>query len=350
MPPVREEKTPRSLGLPTSFSVMYNYVRGRQLEGTYNNDPTIGYWPITALRIARGWGMPTEEQWPYVGDASLWPPKEEPANIDQLAKRCRLFAYQRVRSEMECKLAIAEQGFVTVAVDITDSWFDARMGKIQLPKQDNTIAGAHCVLLCGYNDNEKIFNFANSWGEKWGDRGFGYLPYQYIDRFLKEAWIILPHEDSAKAQKTRRGIEIRYWGIPSIMHGILHGVEIRDSQSDEREAWAFALEYDGYLNVEELFVRPTYRRSGYFNHLFGHFQGLSNFLSVPLRFWVSHTDAKKNNIAILRHIANKHSFIISNSSVRWASFKIEKTGTSTKLEAQHSIPGVAHRSLHRLPV
>jgi GNAT superfamily N-acetyltransferase len=345
-----DDKTLRSLGLPMSFSVMYNYVRGRQLEGTYNDDPTIGYWPITSLRVSRGWGMPSEEQWPYMEDAAAWPPKEEPANIDQYAKECRLFAYQRVRSEMECKLALAAQHFVTVAVDITDAWFDARMGKIPLPEQDDKILGGHCVFLFGYDDIKKIFNFQNSWGEKWGDKGRGYLPYHYIDRLLTEAWVVIPHEDVPKSKKARGGIEIRWWAIPSILHGVLHGVEIRDSQSDEREAWAFSLAYNGYLNVEELFVRPAYRGRGYFNHLFSQFQELSGFLSLPLRFWVPHADNTSNNMAILRYLADKNGFVVSDSSARWAAFKIEQAGIPIKERIPCRIPGFAHRSMRRLPV
>src|ERR1035437_6365377 len=105
------------------LSPMYIYVRGRQLEGTYNNNPSIGLWPITAFRVMRGWGVPTEEQWPYVGDVHLWPPKEEPHDIDQLAKENKIFAYQRVKSIKEAKIVLANYNLPTIAVKTTEAWF-----------------------------------------------------------------------------------------------------------------------------------------------------------------------------------------------------------------------------------
>lgn len=38
----------------------------------------------------------------------------------------------------------------------------------------------HAVLLVGYDDATQRFKFINSWGEKWGEKGYGYLTYQYI--------------------------------------------------------------------------------------------------------------------------------------------------------------------------
>jgi len=44
----------------------------------------------------------------------------------------------------------------------------------------------HAVAIFGYDDNafhkgmKGCFIFKNSWGKKWGDRGFGYLPYKFI--------------------------------------------------------------------------------------------------------------------------------------------------------------------------
>lgn len=40
----------------------------------------------------------------------------------------------------------------------------------------------HCVYLVGWDDEKKAFQFVNSWGEGWGDKGFGWLPYSYIEK------------------------------------------------------------------------------------------------------------------------------------------------------------------------
>jgi len=312
---------------------MYGYVRSRQLEGTYNNDPTIGCWPITALRIDRGWGNPGEERWPYNGSAESWPPKE-PAHIDRYAKEFRRFAYQRIRSVDECKEAIFKQSSIMVSVDITKSWFNAINGEIPLPKTENEIIAGHGFLMIGYDDHTKKFRFVNSWGVDWGDKGYGYLPYEYFELFLTEAWVdvspkpidIAPYTQSYKAN----GDIAMEWWMPSVLHGIINGLEIRDSEFDERKAWGFAVEYDGYLNVEELFVKPQYRGRGYCKELISGFEQISKHSSVPLRFWISHPDNNTENIVTLEHIADKYGYHLSYSGVRWADFKIEKAEASVQ--------------------
>jgi GNAT superfamily N-acetyltransferase len=334
---------------------MYSYVRSRQLEGTYNDNPTIGCWPITAYRIDRGWGNPGEERWPYYGSAESWPPKE-PAHVDQYAKENRItFAYQRVCSVDECKEAIFKRHFILVSVEITKSWFNAINGEIPLPKTKDEIIAGHGFSMVGYDDHKKRFTFANSWGVDWGDRGLGYLPYEYFDLFLTEAWVdvrpklfdIAPY---ARSYKATGGITME-WSLPSVLHDIIYGVEIRDLELDERKAWGFALEYDSYLNVEELFVKPEYRGRGYSNQLISSFEQLSRDLSLPLRFWISHPDNNAKNMVALRYMVGKYGYHLCYSGVRWADFKIQKTEASIEEKGQLnglSVPNQVLRPSARL--
>jgi hypothetical protein len=36
------------------------------------------------------------------------------------------------------------------------------------------------MLCVGYSDADKVFIVRNSWGESWGDRGYCYIPYDYM--------------------------------------------------------------------------------------------------------------------------------------------------------------------------
>ena len=158
-------------------SVMYTFVRGRQLEGTFPGDPRTGIWRITSLRVSRGWGCPPEQAWPYNGDASAWPPAEPPG-IDKLARNFRINVYQRVRTLNEGRAILAGKQFeVVVTVGITDAWYDARGGRIPTRSHYDKPQFFHTVALVGYDDSAAEFEFANSWGVGWGDKGYGYLPY-----------------------------------------------------------------------------------------------------------------------------------------------------------------------------
>lgn len=41
----------------------------------------------------------------------------------------------------------------------------------------------HAVLLVGYDDQQKVFKFKNSWGPQWGAAGYGYATFDHVDQF-----------------------------------------------------------------------------------------------------------------------------------------------------------------------
>jgi C1A family cysteine protease len=41
---------------------------------------------------------------------------------------------------------------------------------------------AHCVIVVGYDDPSRRLIVRNSWGPAWGDRGYCYLDYGYIEQ------------------------------------------------------------------------------------------------------------------------------------------------------------------------
>ena len=67
----------------------------------------------------------------------------------------------------------------------------------------------HAITLVGYDDDKMRFKFINSWGEDWGERGFGYLTYGFVTEFPVAAFTmedIIAPESAAKynARLTRR--------------------------------------------------------------------------------------------------------------------------------------------------
>lgn len=45
--------------------------------------------------------------------------------------------------------------------------------------------GWHAIAICGYDDSTRRLLFKNSWGEGWGDGGYGTIPYDYVERFSR---------------------------------------------------------------------------------------------------------------------------------------------------------------------
>jgi len=63
-----------------------------------------------------------------------------------------------------------------------------------------TMAGGHGVCICGYDDNINPggadadhrggFKMVNSWGSSWNGNGYVYLSYDFVKRYVWEAWVM----------------------------------------------------------------------------------------------------------------------------------------------------------------
>jgi hypothetical protein len=69
-------------------------------------------------------------------------------------------------------------------------------GVVPMPSPDEASRaahGLHAMLCVGYSEADEMFIVRNSWGEEWGDKGYCYMPYQYVinEKFnLGDSWII----------------------------------------------------------------------------------------------------------------------------------------------------------------
>jgi C1A family cysteine protease len=81
-------------------------------------------------------------------------------------------------------------------------------GKIPYPTTKERVEGGHAIDAVGYDDKMKIKNsnpggpettgallIRNSWGTSWGDKGYGWLPYDYVlSGLATDWWSILTNE------------------------------------------------------------------------------------------------------------------------------------------------------------
>lgn len=73
---------------------------------------------------------------------------------------------------------------------------NTKNGKVPMPKESEKTLGGHAICLVGYDDKARIIKFKNSWSEKWGDNGYGYLSYKYIEKYMLDAWSSVDIEDN----------------------------------------------------------------------------------------------------------------------------------------------------------
>lgn len=72
---------------------------------------------------------------------------------------------------------------------------------IDFPSMSNAVIGGQAVMAVGYDDKRRYRSekgallIKNSWGEAWGEAGYGWLPYDYVRKQLAvDFWIIMRPE------------------------------------------------------------------------------------------------------------------------------------------------------------
>ena len=158
-------------------------------------------------------GVPPEEYWPYViADFD----KEPSSFCYAFAQDYQAIQYFRLdppatpkdlllkRTKSFLAAGLPSMFGFTVFSSISQAGDD---GNIPYPCQGERILGGHAVVAVGFNDEIKIQNttcgvettgallIRNSWGTGWGNRGYGWVPYEYILRGLAiDWWSLLKNE------------------------------------------------------------------------------------------------------------------------------------------------------------
>lgn len=181
---------------PFQPSRLFIYYNERNMEGHTNEDS--GAEIHDGVHCINTIGVCSEDSWPY--DITKY--TEKPAETCyENAKEHRTVCYRAVEQNIDQLKAALIAGFPVVFGFTVYSSFEgddvAKTGIMPMPKDGEQILGGHAVALVGFDDIRKVFIVRNSWGEGWGDKGYFYMPYEFIKNsdYASDFWTITKTDD-----------------------------------------------------------------------------------------------------------------------------------------------------------
>ena len=177
-------------------SRLFIYYNDREIEGTVNEDS--GAAIRDGVKSINKIGVCPETDWPYNISQFTQKPKYE---CYEIAKEHRSLQYKRVEQKIDQLKSALSNGFPIVFGFVVYESFESeettKTGIVTMPEKRESILGGHAVCIIGYDDNKGTFKVRNSWGEKWGDKGYCYFPYKYIlnSNLASDFWTITRIKD-----------------------------------------------------------------------------------------------------------------------------------------------------------
>lgn len=172
-------------------SRLFIYFNERVIAGTVDEDS--GAMLRDGIKTVAKQGVCPEAEWPYVVARYRTKPSQA---CYRHALDHQALTYHSVRRVMGQMKGCLASGFPFVfGLSVYESFESAavaKTGKMLMPKPREKMLGGHAVMAVGYDDAKKAFIVRNSWGDKWGIKGYFMMPYEYLleENLSADFWTI----------------------------------------------------------------------------------------------------------------------------------------------------------------
>jgi len=171
-------------------SILAIYYWERVIEGTVDQDS--GASIADSLQVVSHTGCPNSALWWY--DVSKFKIKPNQKVVADAALH-KVSNYMQINnSNLNIMQNCLSNGYpITIGFTVYSSFESAtvaRTGIVPMPRRGEQILGGHACCIVGYNNAKNWFIVRNSWGVKWADKGYFYMPYAYFTNpnLASDAW------------------------------------------------------------------------------------------------------------------------------------------------------------------
>ncbi|MDB5097356.1 MAG: peptidase [Cyanobacteria bacterium RYN_339] len=158
------------------LSAMFLYYEERVLQDTVGEDS--GATMTAGLQVLQEKGVAPDSAWPY--NIPQFKVKPSQAAYDAAGAN-KVHSATQVKGLDDVKTVVAKGGAVAIGFQVYQSFMKIGAdGVMPMPKPTERVVGGHAVLIVGYDDAKKAVLVRNSWGTKWGQEGYFWMPYAFV--------------------------------------------------------------------------------------------------------------------------------------------------------------------------
>lgn len=150
-----------------------------------NNKKNDVYSLRDVMKAIKKYGICSENNWPY---------DESKVNVkpnDDIVKEYSLnFNYYSVKNKTKYLKQALSYGYpIVFLMSVFQDQEVYNSGIVSMPK-NKKIKEYIVVCMYGFRNSSNTFICMNSIGKEWGERGFFYLPFKYVEKYCCDFWTI----------------------------------------------------------------------------------------------------------------------------------------------------------------
>lgn len=181
-------------------SRLFIYYNERLIDNSVDYD--VGAYLQDGIYSLVKYGVCNEKLWPYI--ISKFAVKPPDACYNAALNHQVLAALNVVQTLSAMQTCLAAGVPFIVGINLYSSFLTTAVSKTgMVPMPDyakERFFGGHAVVCVGYDERKKMWIMRNSWGTKWGIKGYFYLPYNYLldPNLSSDIWNITQIENAGK--------------------------------------------------------------------------------------------------------------------------------------------------------
>lgn len=201
-----DEFLAKKAGRATTLSPAFVYYQERKLQGNADMTEDTGATIETGMKVLEAFGTCPEADMPFLPLAQHKDPGKikkflgtaPTASAVQDALQFKIEGFRsfitsdpgkltpvKVQTMSAIRRSLANGMPVVAGMIVFQSMMSdevKRTGNVPLPDVQNgdKPVGGHAVMIVGYDQARAHFIVRNSWSASWGDKGYFYLPYDYV--------------------------------------------------------------------------------------------------------------------------------------------------------------------------